>query len=108
MLAVAEAKVKSRLRETKWSAKIPAVASFIDFQYPYARVCGTMRNQIRLFAVAGLLACGLIGASALHAQARRGITPEDYFSFQFVIDPHFSPDGKMVAYELTTIDQKKN
>lgn len=44
----------------------------------------------------------------LHALAQRGIKPEDYYSFQFLSDPHISPDGKTVAYVLTTIDQKKN
>jgi dipeptidyl aminopeptidase/acylaminoacyl peptidase len=37
---------------------------------------------------------------------RRGITPEDYFSFQFADDPRLSPDGKLVAYVRTVIDQK--
>ena len=47
-------------------------------------------------------------APASRAQSKRGITPEDYFSFKFISDPHLSPDGKLVAYVLTTIDQKKN
>jgi dipeptidyl aminopeptidase/acylaminoacyl peptidase len=38
----------------------------------------------------------------------RGITPEDYFAFEFVGDPRLSPDGKLVAYVLTTIDQRQN
>jgi dipeptidyl aminopeptidase/acylaminoacyl peptidase len=41
-------------------------------------------------------------------QTKRGITPEDYLSFQFAGDPHLSPDGNTVAYVVTTIDQKKN
>jgi dipeptidyl aminopeptidase/acylaminoacyl peptidase len=67
-----------------------------------------MRSRYRLFAQTSLLLVGLIGISGIEAQTKRGVTPEDYFSFQFVSDPHLSPDGKMVAYELTTIDQKKN
>ena len=55
-----------------------------------------------------LLLVGLTGISNIEAQTKRGVTPEDYFSFQFVGDPHISPDGSTVAYELTTIDQKKN
>src|SRR6516162_2680200 len=47
-------------------------------------------------------------APASRAQSKRGVTPEDYFSFKFISDPHLSPDGKLVAYVLTTIDQKKN
>src|SRR5215472_9568879 len=42
------------------------------------------------------------------AQTKRGVTPEDYFSFQFLSDPHISPDGKTVAYVVTTIDQRRN
>jgi dipeptidyl aminopeptidase/acylaminoacyl peptidase len=50
----------------------------------------------------------VLASTASRAQTRRGITPEDYFSFQFIGDPHLSPDGQTVAYVLTTIDQKKN
>lgn len=49
----------------------------------------------------------LLLAPAAFAQ-KRGITPEDYFSFETVSDPHLSPDGKLVAYVVTTIDQKQN
>jgi dipeptidyl aminopeptidase/acylaminoacyl peptidase len=44
----------------------------------------------------------------MRAQIKRGIMPEDYFSFEVISDPHISPDGKAIAYVLTTIDQKKN
>ena len=49
-----------------------------------------------------------VAALALPAIARRGITAEDYFAFEFVSDAHLSPDGKQVAYAETTIDQKAN
>jgi dipeptidyl aminopeptidase/acylaminoacyl peptidase len=39
---------------------------------------------------------------------RRGITAEDYFAFENAGDPQISPDGKWVAYTVTTIDQKAN
>src|SRR5580658_6308495 len=45
---------------------------------------------------------------SLSALASRGITPEDYFAFQFINDARISPDGRQVAYVLTAIDQKKN
>lgn len=32
---------------------------------------------------------------AQRAEAARGITPEDYFSFEFISDPQISPDGKL-------------
>jgi len=38
----------------------------------------------------------------------RGITPEDYFSFEFLSDPHVSPDGKLAAYVLTKVDRAQN
>ncbi|HXB73430.1 MAG TPA: S9 family peptidase [Candidatus Acidoferrales bacterium] len=38
----------------------------------------------------------------------RGVTAEDYFAFQNIGDAHLSPDGKQVAYVLTTVDQKRN
>ena len=51
----------------------------------------------------------LIAVSALAANAaKRGITAEDYFAFETVSDAHISPDGKQVAYVLTTVDQKRN
>jgi dipeptidyl aminopeptidase/acylaminoacyl peptidase len=61
-----------------------------------------LRRAVFLLAVAVLI------CAAAHAAGERGITPEDYFAFQFISDPHISPDGKSVAYVLTTIDQKKN
>jgi dipeptidyl aminopeptidase/acylaminoacyl peptidase len=38
----------------------------------------------------------------------RGITPEDYYAFEFVGDPHLSPGGRWVAYVVTTVDQRQN
>jgi dipeptidyl aminopeptidase/acylaminoacyl peptidase len=40
--------------------------------------------------------------------AKRGITPEDYFAFENISDPRLSPDGRSVAYVLTTVDESKN
>ena len=50
----------------------------------------------------------VVAALALPAAAKRGITAEDYFAFEFVSDAHISPDAKLVAYVQTTIDQKAN
>jgi dipeptidyl aminopeptidase/acylaminoacyl peptidase len=62
--------------------------------------------------VALLLTCApLIQATSTRAQnetRRRGITAEDYYSFEFLGDPQLSPDGKWVAYVVTTIDQRQN
>src|SRR6266404_4356677 len=49
----------------------------------------------------------LVAATAI-AQAPRGVTPEDYFAFEFASDPNISPDGKLVAYVVTKIDRAQN
>ena len=67
-----------------------------------------MRKLSALFVVICFLYFGSLGSSASRAQSKRGVTPEDYLSFKFMGDPHISPDGKVAAYVLTTIDQKKN
>jgi dipeptidyl aminopeptidase/acylaminoacyl peptidase len=67
-----------------------------------------MRRLPKSFLAATSLLLVVLASTASRAQTRRGITPEDYFSFQFIGDPHLSPDGQTVAYVLTTIDQKKN
>lgn len=55
-----------------------------------------------------LLACLSFLALAAQAQSQRGITPEDYFAFEFISDPNISPDGKLVAYVVTKIDRAQN
>ena len=40
--------------------------------------------------------------------APRGITPEDYFLFEFISDPRIAPDGKLVAYVVTKVDRAQN
>jgi dipeptidyl aminopeptidase/acylaminoacyl peptidase len=59
---------------------------------------------------APLLAFCLSIASVASAQqpASRGITPEDYYAFEFVTDPQISPDGKLVAYVVTKVDRAQN
>ena len=51
--------------------------------------------------------CALAFVIAVGA-AQRGITPEDYFAFETISDAHIAPDGKQVAYALTTVDRTKN
>src|SRR5579872_6207198 len=38
----------------------------------------------------------------------RGATAEDYYAFETVGDPRFSPDGSTIAFTVTTVDQKQN
>ena len=67
-----------------------------------------MKKIHHLSVAATFFLLGLAGPAVMYGQTKRGITPEDYFSFQFISDPHLSPDGKAAAFVLTTIDQKKN
>jgi dipeptidyl aminopeptidase/acylaminoacyl peptidase len=46
-------------------------------------------------------------AVPLRAQTR-AVTAEDYFLFETVSDPHFSPDGSTIAFVITSVDQKQN
>src|SRR5580698_1921061 len=89
---------------------------------PRARISMTIRMctgcpSIRIRSLTGLTIVQvgdfmrlltLILVLSTTALANRGITPEDYFAFQFMGDARISPDGKQVAYVLTAIDQKKN
>ena len=50
----------------------------------------------------------LVLAAAPGAQTPRGATAEDYYAFETLGDPHFSPDGATIAYVVTTVDQKQN
>ncbi len=59
-------------------------------------------------AVCSVLALSAIVSYAADGQSRRGITPSDYYSVETAGDPHISPDGKLVAYTVTTIDRKQN
>jgi dipeptidyl aminopeptidase/acylaminoacyl peptidase len=64
---------------------------------------------MRTRALLGLLAVTLSPRPVPAAEeARRGLTAEDYFAFEFLSDPRISPDGTMVAYVQATIDSKAN
>ncbi len=60
-----------------------------------------LRNPVAIFV--------LLTLCAAHSFAQtRGITPEDYFAFEFLSDPHISLDGKLVAYVVTKVDRAQN
>src|SRR5215469_18547588 len=59
-------------------------------------------------ALAVLMFSCAVPAFGQQSASQRGVTPEDYFSFKLVSDPHISPDGKLVAYVVTTIDRRQN
>ncbi|HEX7138786.1 MAG TPA: hypothetical protein VF219_13095, partial [Vicinamibacterales bacterium] len=56
-------------------------------------------------AVVAALACAL---SVTAQSGMRGATAEDYYAFETLSDPHFSPDGSTIAFVVTTVDQKQN
>src|SRR5438105_1509430 len=71
-----------------------------------------MRSRLRILSlrtlsITALVLCCCV-AFSVRAQSPRGITPEDYFSFEFASDPNVSPDGKLVAYVVTKIDRAQN
>src|SRR5256886_10609832 len=66
-----------------------------------------MTSRLKIVSAAALILCCWV-AFSVRAQSPRGITPEDYFSFEFASDPNLSPDGKLVAYVLTKIDRAQN
>jgi len=66
------------------------------------------RNRQLTGAFLLIMALVLPLAAARQNEGRRGTTPEDYYAFAFASDPRLSPDGKLVAYVITTIDQKQN
>jgi dipeptidyl aminopeptidase/acylaminoacyl peptidase len=60
-----------------------------------------------------LLSLGFIAATcamppALAAEGKRPMTVKDLFRFKRVADPQVSPDGRTVAYTLTTVDLEGN
>src|SRR5258708_5358131 len=61
-----------------------------------------MKNVFRLFVFALLFAVAPVLAQT------RGVTAEDYFAFETLGDPHFSPDGATIAFTVATVDQKQN
>jgi len=61
----------------------------------------------RIRCLAAIAAFGM-AIAAPHAAQTGAVTPEDYFAFDALGDPHFSPDGSTIAYTVTTVDQKQN
>src|SRR6185295_6121413 len=59
-------------------------------------------KKIACFVVTSLLVVTVCVAQT------RGVTAEDYFAFETLSDPRFSPDGSSIAFVVTAIDQKQN
>ena len=64
-----------------------------------------MKHLIRLLVGTLLMS---LAATSLAAAQTRGVTPADYYAFEVLSDPRFSPDGGTIAFVLTTVDQKAN
>ncbi len=87
------------------------IAELRAIRIPPARHVDSLQLALttaRCLVSAALLVFGVVLSGTSDAQNRRGITAEDYFSIETISDPHISPDGKTVAYVLTTVDQAKN
>src|SRR4029079_14367522 len=65
----------------------------------------TMKRHLWITLSAAVMSLVLV--VPLFAQTR-GMTSEDYFAFETLGDPRFSPDGSTIAFVITTIDQKQN
>jgi dipeptidyl aminopeptidase/acylaminoacyl peptidase len=55
-----------------------------------------------------LLLCAFVASAWPAAGQTRPVTADDYFLFETVTDPHFSPDGASIVFVTTSIDQKQN
>src|SRR4029077_1480596 len=64
-----------------FQSRVCSTEAFVRISY-YVRVPLIMRNLRALFAFASLLTLVIFAPRDLRAQARRGVTPEDYFSFK--------------------------
>jgi dipeptidyl aminopeptidase/acylaminoacyl peptidase len=64
-----------------------------------------MSNLVRCSAAFVVMTCLTVSAAAAQT---RGVTAEDYFAFETLSDPQFSPDGSTIAYVVTRVDQPQN
>src|SRR5216683_5562179 len=67
-----------------------------------------MRISIKSAVIAVVLCIVVAPFTGAQQTPPRGITPEDYYSFEFLTDPHISPNGKLVAYVVTKVDRAQN
>jgi dipeptidyl aminopeptidase/acylaminoacyl peptidase len=67
-----------------------------------------MRSTSTLGAAALLLALGVHPLAAQENGARRAFTPNDWYRVTTVSDAALSPDGKLVAFTVTTVNEKDN
>src|SRR3954465_10545286 len=63
---------------------------------------------MKLFLVLLVLAGVFCMAAPAAAAGKRPLELADMFRFKRVADPQISPDGKLVAYVITTVDLEAN
>lgn len=61
-----------------------------------------------LLAVVPLLALPISVASAQEVKAKRAFTPADWYRVTTIASPALSPDGRQVAFTITTVDEGAN
>jgi dipeptidyl aminopeptidase/acylaminoacyl peptidase len=64
-----------------------------------------MKNLVSLLTWTLLM---WLAAASLAVAQTRGVSPADYYEFEVLSDPRFSPDGTTIAFVVTTVDQKQN
>lgn len=64
--------------------------------------------KTRLSAPVLALCLCIVCVASAQQPGSRGISPEDYYAFEFVSDPQISPNGKLVAYVVTKVDRAQN
>ncbi len=63
---------------------------------------------MRSFLTTIVAACLVLATFHCVAHAARPFTVDDLLAMRRVSDPQISPDGRQVAYVLTTVDMEKN
>ena len=66
-----------------------------------------MRSTCTLGAAALLVVLGVHPLAAQKDGARRAFTPNDWYRVTTVSDSALSPDGKLVAFTVTTVNEKE-
>src|ERR671917_340190 len=67
-----------------------------------------MRTLLKGALAASLLLSLAAPLAAQGPRPQRGVTAEDYYAFEFLGAPRLSPDGRRVAYVVTSVDQRQN
>src|SRR6185437_1523302 len=68
----------------------------------------TMRKTMHAKGLLPLTLALLASLTPFAAQARRALTPEDWYRFQAVSDLEVAPDGAAVAYLVTSYDKSSD